>query len=125
MQNEFLNILQMKRRHCAPLSEPQVKRRPGHDLGVTGSPLPVPVASLTGVPASNSLWAVYYGSLVTLEAGRHRVEVSDPGQARAPVPRGQGSHHRHPGVRPPRHRLQRHQEDHVSVPGEARYETVL
>ena len=83
MQNEFLNILQMKRRHCAPLSEPQVKRRPGHDLRVTGSPLPVPVASLTGVPASNSLWAVYYGSLVTMEAGRHRVEVSEPGQARA------------------------------------------
>ena len=73
----------MKRRLCAPLSQPQMKRRPGHDLGISGSPLPVPVASLTGVPASNSLWSVYHGSLVTLEAGRHRVEVSDPGQARA------------------------------------------
>ena len=73
----------MKRRHCAPLSEPQVKRRPA-DLGVaSGSPLPVPIASLTGAPASNSLWSVYHGSLVTLEAGRHRVEVSDPSQARA------------------------------------------
>ena len=70
----------MKRRHCAPLSEPQMKRRSGH--GDLGSPLPVPVASLTGVPASNSLWSVYHGDLVTLEAGRHRVEVSDPDQAR-------------------------------------------
>ena len=73
----------MKRRHCAPLSEPHVKRRPA-DLGAaSGSPLPVPIASLTGVPASNSLWSVYHGSLVTLEAGRHRVEVSDYSQARA------------------------------------------
>ena len=73
----------MKRRLCSPLSRPQIKRRPGHDLAVSGCPLPVPVASLTGVPASNCLWSVYHGRRVTSEAGRHRVEISDPDQARA------------------------------------------
>ena len=73
----------MKRRLCAPLSRPQIKRRPGNDLAVSGCPLPVPVASLTGVPASNCLWSVYHGRRVTSEAGRHWVEISDPDQARA------------------------------------------
>lgn len=44
------------------LAAPQPKRRRAGAPG-PGQPLPVPLASLTGVEASNTLWAVYRGHL--------------------------------------------------------------
>ena len=48
----------MKRSTCG-LAVPQAKRARGGSELALGSPLPVPIESLTGVKASNSLWAVY------------------------------------------------------------------
>ena len=50
----------MPKRSMAPLTFPQAKRNAPSPM----SPLPVPLSSLTGVPASNNYWAVYRGKLV-------------------------------------------------------------
>ena len=70
----------MKRRHCAPLSSPQEKRRGGGGAAACGSPLPVPVSTLTGAPPSNSSWAVYHGQVTSLDCG-HRVVIRDAVEA--------------------------------------------
>ena len=70
----------MKRRQCAPLSSPQEKRRGGGGAAACGSPLPVPVSTLTGAPPSNSSWAVYHGRVTSLDRG-HRVVIRDPVEA--------------------------------------------
>ena len=74
----------MSKRSMAPLTCPQAKRNPPSPY----SPLPVPLASLTGVPASNNYWAVYRGRLVrhkTMgpEGRRATVVVEREGEARA------------------------------------------
>ena len=70
----------MKRRHCSPLSVPQEKKRSaGH---VAGSPFPVPVATLTGVPASNNYWSVYHGTVSKIDDSQHRVIVKDAAESR-------------------------------------------
>ena len=70
----------MKRRIRASLSVPQEKKR-GHD-SVRGGPVPVPVTTLTGVPASNNYWSVYTGHLVTCGEDNTRVVIRDPAEAR-------------------------------------------
>ena len=51
-----------KRAPGTEVAAPQPKRRRAGMPG-PGQPLPVPLASLTGVEASNTLWAVYRGRL--------------------------------------------------------------
>jgi len=47
-------------RRAPPLSSPQPKAGGGG----AGGPLPVPISSLTGLPASNTVWAVWRGAIV-------------------------------------------------------------
>ena len=69
----------MKRRTSSPLSKPDEKKKYSHHN--IGSPLPVPISTLTGVSSSNNYWAVYHGHL-TLVDTRYRVNISDMAQAR-------------------------------------------
>jgi len=71
----------MKRRDCAPLSQPQEKRRTGSGNSI-GSPLPVPITTLTGVPSSNNYWSVYYGTLEKIDSNKHRVVIREESMAR-------------------------------------------
>lgn len=74
----------MSKRSMAPLTCPQAKRNVPNPM----APLPVPLSTLTGVPASNNYWAVYRGRLVkhkTLgpEGRKITVVIENEGQARA------------------------------------------
>jgi len=53
----------MSKRRMAGLACPQAKKNAPPPC----APLPVPLASLTGVPASNNYWSVYRGKLVRHE----------------------------------------------------------
>jgi len=73
----------MSKRVAAPLTNPQAKRNAPLPL----APLPVPLSSLTGVPASNNYWAVYRGRLVRHEimgpeGRRFTVVIEKEGEAR-------------------------------------------
>ena len=70
----------MKRRLSAPLSAPNMKKRAAQDK--LGSPFPVPVATLTGLEASNDCWVVMRGELVT-HLSRPGVRVSRSDQVKA------------------------------------------
>jgi len=73
----------MSKRRMAGLACPQAKRNAPPPC----APLPVPLATLTGVPASNNYWSVYRGKLVrhnTIgpEGRRVTVLIENEGEAR-------------------------------------------
>jgi len=74
----------MPKRSMAPLTCPQAKKNAPSPM----APLPIPLSSLTGVPASNNYWAVYRGRLVrhtTMgpEGRKVTVVVEKEGEGRA------------------------------------------
>jgi len=77
----------MKRKLSAPLSAPHIKRRHSAQPEMLGSPFPVPVATLTGLEASNNCWSVYRGEVSEVREGtkdgRPGVRISQPAQVTA------------------------------------------